>query len=218
MLTFQCQNRWKRIGIISRKLAVASWNYSATKGVGVSPTQWFFTRTPPPQAPGAFSIGVGSSRWSRAQVLPGLQVICIQHIKIPSCFHPPLGQVFCLAQKHCFTARLPLINLFEAELDFQGVLILHTVQKSEVPALVLCLYRFCPPPTHLKTSKILPPHTKVMQDLFVSIDEGPWMWGPKHHGTYCCSGTRFLCVSFCPKLCRCDWKVGVKGGTAEGCD
>ena len=124
MLTFQCQNRWKRIGIISRKLAVASWNYSATKGVGLSPTQWFFTRTPPPQAPGAFSIGVGS-RWSQAQVLPGLQVICIQHIKIPSCFHPPLGQVFCLAQKHCFTARLPLINLFEAELDFQGVLILH---------------------------------------------------------------------------------------------
>ena len=55
----------------SRKLAVASWVTlaSARGGSGLSPTQWFFTWTPP-EAPGVFWSSLGC-RWSRAQILPG---------------------------------------------------------------------------------------------------------------------------------------------------
>ena len=143
------------------------------RGRSESNTVIFHSNPPSPSSRGIFNrCGKQMVTGSSPARSPGNLYSTYQN---PIMFSPPLGQVFCLAQKHCFTARLPLINLFEAELDFQGVLILHTVQKSEVPALVLCLYRFCPPPTHLKTSKILPSHTEVMQDLFVSIDESPWM-------------------------------------------
>ena len=67
---------WRLCGK-SRKLAVASWRYSCfSKGRGrpESNTVIFHSEPPSPpapQAPGAFWSGLGS-RWSRAQILPGL--------------------------------------------------------------------------------------------------------------------------------------------------
>ena len=32
---------------------------------------------------------------------------------------------------------------------------------------------------------ICPPHFKAMQDLFVSVDESPWMWDTEKHVNIC---------------------------------
>ena len=114
----------------------------------------------------------------------------------------PYGSVK-LKGQHCpvnpSRTRLPLIDCFEAELDFQGVLtsdslIQITFPQSSlnfpccVPCFVLFLFGFniscINQGPWFASLHICPPHFKAMQDLFVSVDESPWMWDTEKHVNY----------------------------------